>query len=76
MDITGAPANVRRAGVPEKLGFTFDGTLRQAHVGMHDTPRAVMVWGMLADEFSASPAAKFQAAAFDARGRKLFSTAE
>lgn len=70
------PANVRSARVPEKLGFTLEGTLRGAVLGVDDEPRDAMVWGMLADEFSASPAAKFPCRAFDARGRELFSVAD
>jgi len=66
------PANARSARVPEKLGFTLEGTLRQAYLGVNDIPRDVMVWGMLADEFPQSPAAKFSVATFDALGRRLF----
>ncbi len=67
------PANVRSARVPEKLGFTLEGTLRGAILGVNDEPRDVMVWGMLADEFSDSPAAKYPCHAFDALGQELFS---
>ncbi len=72
VEIRCAPANVRSARVPEKLGFTREGTLRQAYMGVNNTPRDVVVWGMLAAEFAQSPAAKFPCAAFDALGRKLF----
>ncbi len=67
------PVNIRSARVPEKLGFTLEGTLRQAVLGVNDEPRDAMVWGMLADEFPQSPAAKFACTAFDALGRQLFS---
>ena len=66
------PANARSARVPEKLGFTPEGTLRQAYLGVNDKPRDVMVWGMLAGEMAQSPVMNFPCTAFDALGRKLF----
>ncbi len=66
------PANVRSARVPEKLGFTLEGTLRQSYLGVENRPRDVMVWGMLTAEMTQSPVVNFPCAAFDALGRKLF----
>ena len=50
--ITAATPNARSRAIPERLGFTHEGTLREAHhnaLGYHD----VEVYGLLEHEWSA-----------------------
>jgi RimJ/RimL family protein N-acetyltransferase len=71
VDIRCDPANVRSAGVPAKLGFTHEATLRRRAAGADGTLRDEMVWTLLAEEYSSTPAAAAELAAFDALGRRL-----
>jgi len=70
VEIYCAPENVNSAAVPRKLGFTHEATLRQRARrpnGFNDS----MVWGLLAEEFPASPAANSEFQAFDAAGNRI-----
>jgi RimJ/RimL family protein N-acetyltransferase len=65
------PRNVRSAAVPRKLGFVHEATLRQRTVDPEGQRRDMMVWTLLDQEYSASPASAAQIQAFDALGRRI-----
>jgi RimJ/RimL family protein N-acetyltransferase len=65
------PKNTRSLGVPRKLGYTHDATLRRrtpTHVGVL---RDSMIWSMLREELPGSPVADVDLEAYDAIGRRL-----
>jgi RimJ/RimL family protein N-acetyltransferase len=64
------PGNQASAAVPRKLGFVYEGTLREDTrflEGWSDS----MVWGMLESEYSTSPAARAEVKVFGASGERL-----
>ena len=65
------PLNRRSSGVPERLGFTHEGTLRRHSPAPDGTLRDTMIWALLADELPASPAAGAEREALDAAGRRI-----
>ncbi|HEV2145794.1 MAG TPA: GNAT family protein [Longimicrobiaceae bacterium] len=65
------PLNVRSAAVPARLGFRHEATLHGDALAPDGTPRDTMVWGLVADEYPASPAAAAPVEAWDAAGRRL-----
>jgi RimJ/RimL family protein N-acetyltransferase len=65
------PLNARSAAVPARLGFRHEATLRGDAQAPDGTPRDTMVWGLLEDEYPASPAAAATVEAWDAAGRRL-----
>lgn len=62
--------NVRSAGIPAKLGFMHEATLRR-RIRYYDTSHDEMVWTMLAEEFPGSPASRAIYEAYDAAGRRI-----
>ena len=64
------PANHASAAIPRKLGFSHEGTLRQKTPFLNGWSDS-MVWGLLEDEYAASPAAKAEIKAFDAHGQQV-----
>lgn len=71
VEIHCAPTNVASAGVPRKLLFIHDATLRARTRTPGGAPRDTMVWSMLKGELAASPASRVRVEAFDALGRPL-----
>jgi RimJ/RimL family protein N-acetyltransferase len=71
VEIHCAPDNVASAGVPRKLGYTHDATLRARAKTPAGKPRDTMIWSLLANELPSSPAASAHVEAFDALGRPL-----
>lgn len=64
------PGNLASAGVPRKLGFTDEGTLR-AKLSFLDSWKDSMIWGLLDSEYPDSPSARAEMRAFDADGRQV-----
>jgi len=64
------PANLASAAIPKKLGFTHEGTLR-AKTPFLERWSDSMIWGLLEDEYPASPATKANIKVFDAGGAPL-----
>ncbi|GCE50011.1 ribosomal-protein-serine acetyltransferase [Thermosporothrix hazakensis] len=52
VEIHAAAGNKRSRAVPERLGFTQEGILRQ-YEWLHDTPHDLVIYGMLASEWQA-----------------------
>lgn len=63
-------ANVRSAAVARKLGYALETTLRR-RIASNDADHDEMVWTMLADEYTDSPASRALVAAYDVIGRKI-----
>ncbi len=64
------PANLASAAIPRKLGFIHEGTLR-AKTPFLDGWSDSMVWGLLENEYSDSPASKAEIKVFDADGQQV-----
>jgi RimJ/RimL family protein N-acetyltransferase len=71
VEIHCAVDNARSAGVPRKLGYTLDGTLRRRETRPDGPPRDMMMWTLFADEYPATPSAVSAVEAFDALGRRI-----
>jgi RimJ/RimL family protein N-acetyltransferase len=67
------PANARSLRIPHKLGYTEEGTLRRrlAPPPPESVRRDVVVFSMLADEFSGSPLVSAPLEAYDAVGGRV-----
>lgn len=63
--------NVASARVPEKLGYRNEGRIRRSVPHADAAPGDRLVFGMLREEFAASPAARTPVEAFDVLGRPL-----
>ena len=46
------PRNARSRAVPERLGFTFEGCLRNAFRGVNDQVQDTLVYALIPDEFA------------------------
>jgi len=64
------PGNLASAAVPRKLGFTYEGTLRQDSRFL-DRWEDSMVWGLLESEYPTSPAARTEVKVFGAGENRL-----
>jgi RimJ/RimL family protein N-acetyltransferase len=63
--------NARSARVPEKLGYTREGPLRQRRLVRPDEWADMDVWTLLADEYPSTPAADAALVAYDAAGGRM-----
>ncbi len=70
-EIRTARSNTASAGVPPKLGYVHEATLRDRLEVPRGGVEDAFVFTMLAKDYLASPAAKVPITAFDAAGRKL-----
>jgi RimJ/RimL family protein N-acetyltransferase len=64
------PQNLASASIPRKLGFTHEGTLR-SKMRFLDHWIDSMIWGLLEEEYPASPSCLAKIRVFDARGNQL-----
>lgn len=71
MEIRCDSRNAASARVAEKLGYRREGCLRGTSLGSDPGPGDLLVFGLLRDEFAASPAAAVPVEMFDAAGRPL-----
>jgi RimJ/RimL family protein N-acetyltransferase len=73
VDIRVEPSNVRSRGVPRKLGYVEEATLRRRLPAKSDDGplRDVVMFTMVAEELAASPCAAYDYTPFDAAGRPL-----
>jgi RimJ/RimL family protein N-acetyltransferase len=72
VEIHCGPDNPKSAGVPRKLGFTLEATLRRRGVTGIGDPRDTMIWSLFPDAAAPAKTLAAQARAFDALGRRLF----
>lgn len=68
VEIMCAPENVASAGIPGKLGFTHEATLKRRARDTEGAALDLMVWSLFADDYPTSPAAKVPMRAFDCLG--------
>jgi RimJ/RimL family protein N-acetyltransferase len=71
VEIRCARSNVASAGVPPKLGFVHEATLRDRLALPRGVVEDALVFTMLAKDYLASAAARIPIAAVDAAGRKV-----
>jgi RimJ/RimL family protein N-acetyltransferase len=73
VDVQIDPANERSVGIPRKLGFTLEGTLRRRLPPKEEggERRDSMLFTMLAEELPDSPCAAYGYTAYDVAGNKL-----
>lgn len=71
VEIRCAPANVASAGIPPKLGFVHEATLKDRLELPGGTISDVLVFTLLAKDYPARPAKQTEVAAFDALGRRV-----
>ncbi len=65
------PLNLASAAVPRKLGFTYEGTLRQRLPSASGIMRDMMIWTLLAEEYPGSLSSNIHIQAEDAIGRRI-----
>jgi RimJ/RimL family protein N-acetyltransferase len=67
------PENAPSLAIPRKLGFVEEGMLRRVLHGPDGTPgqRDAVLFALVRDEFTASPAASVRLRAFDAGGERV-----
>ncbi len=65
------PRNARSAAVPRKLGFVQEGTFRHVDPGHDGTYEDSLVWALLKEEYTGSPASKAEIEAYDVIGRRI-----
>jgi RimJ/RimL family protein N-acetyltransferase len=71
VEIRCASKNVSSAGIPSKLGFTHEATLKDRLVLGNGAIDDALVFTLLARDYAASAAKRIAFAAFDGAGRKL-----
>jgi RimJ/RimL family protein N-acetyltransferase len=71
VEIRCATANVASAGIPPKLGFVHEATLKDRLELPGGTISDALVFTLLVKDYAASPAKRIEAAAFDALGRRV-----
>lgn len=71
LEIRCAPDNVRSLTVAKKLGYSYDGTLRERLRDSQGAWRDTMIWSMMAREYAGSAAARLEVRAFGAAGEPL-----
>jgi RimJ/RimL family protein N-acetyltransferase len=68
VEIMCAPENAASAAIPQKLGFTHDGTLRKRATDSEGNTCDLMVWSLFAEDYPSTPAEKTEIRAFDCLG--------
>lgn len=71
MEIHCDPRNIASAGVPAKLGYALEQTIRLRCTSPESEPRDTMIWAMERPGFGVSAASQARFDAFDAAGRPL-----
>ncbi|QRN97817.1 GNAT family N-acetyltransferase [Archangium violaceum] len=71
MDLMCKPENERSAAVARRLGFTFEGRLRDRQLAPHHQRGDLLCFTLLSTEYPTSPASRLPLEAFDFLGRRL-----
>ena len=64
-------ANTASAGVPRKLGYTYEGVARGRRIAPEREPEDLMIWTLLGAEYPRTASAGAPIEAYDAAGRPL-----
>lgn len=72
MDLYCSPANTASAAVAKRLGYTFEGRLRDRQLAPHHQRGDLLCFTLLDSEYPQSPAHAVSIEAFDMLGRRLF----
>jgi RimJ/RimL family protein N-acetyltransferase len=73
VEIRCATANIASSGVPRKLGFVHEATLKHRLELPGGTISDALVFTLLAKDYAASPAKRIEVAAFDTLGHRVLS---
>ncbi|HVG60171.1 MAG TPA: GNAT family protein [Hyalangium sp.] len=71
MDLMCNPANERSAAMARRLGFTFEGRLRDRQLAPHHSRSDLLCFTLLAAEYPRTQASQLPLEAFDFLGRRL-----
>jgi len=71
MDLVCNPANERSAAVARRLGFTFEGRLRDRQIAAHHIRGDILCFTLLSTEYPQTAASQLQLEAFDFLGRQV-----
>jgi RimJ/RimL family protein N-acetyltransferase len=71
LDLMCSPENERSAAVARRLGFTFEGRLRDRQLAAHHPRGDLLCFTLLAAEYPRTPASQLALEAFDFLGRRL-----
>ena len=71
VEVRCAPSNLASAGVPPKLGFVHEATLRDRLELSKGVIEDALVFTLLARDYPTAPARHIETAAFDPTGQKL-----
>jgi RimJ/RimL family protein N-acetyltransferase len=65
------PNNIKSAAIPKKLGYVYEATLRNRTENIEGELIDSMIWSLLKEEYSKSPATKAKIVAYDAFGNQI-----
>jgi len=67
------PKNIKSVGIPKKLGYVYEATLRKRLEIIEGNPSDSMIWSMWKEEYLKSPCVKAKIVANDAFGNRILS---
>jgi len=65
------PNNIKSAAIPKKLGYVYEATLRNRTENIEGELIDSMIWSLMKEEYSKSPATKAKIVAYDAFGNQI-----
>ncbi|WP_224364508.1 GNAT family N-acetyltransferase [Hyalangium versicolor] len=71
LDLMCLPENERSAAMARRLGFTFEGRLRDRQLAPHHTRADLLCFTLLDSEYPRTPASQLQLEAYDFLGRRI-----
>lgn len=72
LDLMCSPSNERSAAMARRLGFTFEGRLRDRQLAPYHTRGDMMCFTLLSTEYPQTSASQLPLEAFDFLGRRMF----
>ena len=65
------PNNIKSAAIPKKLGYVYEATLRNRTKNIEGELIDSMIWSLLKEDYSKSPATKAKIVAYDTFGNQI-----